>query len=37
MPAAMAFESIGNGMVYANWPIMWIVVNAMYSMNHDIS
>lgn len=30
MPAQQAFESIGNGIVFANWPIMWIVVNAMY-------
>lgn len=29
MPAQQAFESIGNGIVFANWPIMWIVVNAM--------
>jgi L-lactate permease len=29
MPAVQAFESIGNGIVYANWPIMWIVFNAM--------
>lgn len=29
MPAIQAFESIGNGLVYANWPIMWIVFNAM--------
>ncbi|KAI9273506.1 lactate permease [Helicostylum pulchrum] len=33
MPAVQAFESIGNGIVYANWPIMWIVVNAMYVYN----
>jgi lactate permease len=29
MPAQQCFESIGNGIVFANWPIMWIVVNAM--------
>lgn len=29
MPAQQAFQSIGNGIVFANWPIMWIVVNAM--------
>lgn len=33
MPAQQAFESIGNGIVYANWPIMWIVFNAMYVYN----
>lgn len=30
MPAQQAFEAIGNGVVYALWPIMWVVVNAMY-------
>jgi lactate permease len=29
MPAQQAFEAIGNGIVYALWPIMWVVVNAM--------
>ncbi|CEI87443.1 Putative Lactate permease [Rhizopus microsporus] len=33
MPAQKAFESIGNGIVFANWPIMWIVVNAMFIYN----
>ncbi|KAI8338849.1 lactate permease [Blakeslea trispora] len=33
MPAQQAFESIGNGVVFANWPIMWIVVNAMFIYN----
>ncbi|CEP11964.1 hypothetical protein [Parasitella parasitica] len=33
MPAQQAFESIGNGVVFANWPIMWIVVNAMFVYN----
>ncbi|KAG1150123.1 hypothetical protein G6F37_000612 [Rhizopus arrhizus] len=33
MPAQQAFESIGNGIVFANWPIMWIVVNAMFIYN----
>ncbi|KAG2176909.1 hypothetical protein INT43_007563 [Umbelopsis isabellina] len=33
MPAQQAFESVGNGIVYANWPIMWIVVNAMFVYN----
>lgn len=29
MPAQQAFSSIANGIVFANWPIMWIVVNAL--------
>ncbi|KAI7886952.1 lactate permease [Lichtheimia hyalospora FSU 10163] len=33
MPAQQAFQSIGNGIVFANWPIMWIVVNAMFVYN----
>ncbi|KAH8549432.1 lactate permease, partial [Umbelopsis sp. PMI_123] len=33
MPAQQCFESIANGIVYANWPIMWIVVNAMFIYN----
>ncbi|KAI7897404.1 lactate permease [Mucor mucedo] len=33
MPAKQCFQSIGNGIVFANWPIMWIVVNAMYIYN----
>lgn len=37
MPAQKAFESIGNGIVFANWPIMWIVVNAMYEHQNNKS
>ncbi|KAI8141185.1 lactate permease [Fennellomyces sp. T-0311] len=33
MPAQQAFQSIGNGIVFANWPIMWIVINAMFVYN----
>ncbi|KAI8366239.1 lactate permease [Blakeslea trispora] len=33
MPAVQAFEAIGNGIVYANWPIMWIVFNSMFFYN----
>ncbi|KAI8375405.1 lactate permease [Choanephora cucurbitarum] len=33
MPAVQAFEAIGNGIVYANWPIMWIVFNSMFLYN----
>ncbi|CAO3627506.1 unnamed protein product [Cunninghamella echinulata] len=32
-PATICFQAIGNGMVFANWPIMWIVVNAMFIYN----
>ncbi|KAI9280783.1 lactate permease [Sporodiniella umbellata] len=33
MPAQQAFQSIANGIIFANWPIMWIVVNAMFIYN----
>ncbi|KAI9029596.1 lactate permease [Phycomyces nitens] len=33
MPAQQAFQAIGSGIVFANWPIMWIVVNAMFIYN----
>ncbi|KAI9359510.1 lactate permease [Pilaira anomala] len=33
MPAANCFESIGNGIVFAHWPIMWIVLNALFIYN----
>ncbi|KAI9270354.1 lactate permease [Phascolomyces articulosus] len=36
MPAQQAFQSIGNGIVFANWPIMWIVVNAMFIYNISV-
>lgn len=37
MPAQQCFESIANGIVFAEWPIMWIVVNAMYVIFANIS
>ncbi|KAI9498349.1 lactate permease [Zychaea mexicana] len=33
MPAKQAFLAIANGLVFANWPIMWIVFNAMNVYN----
>ncbi|KAI8144896.1 lactate permease [Fennellomyces sp. T-0311] len=33
MPAQQAFSAIANGIVFANWPIMWIVFNAMNTYN----
>lgn len=33
MPAVNCFESIGNGIVFAHWPIMWIVLNALFIYN----
>ncbi|KAL9557192.1 hypothetical protein MBANPS3_001495 [Mucor bainieri] len=36
MPAQQAFSAVGCGVVYALWPIMWVVVNAMYLYNITI-
>ncbi|KAL0086672.1 lactate permease [Phycomyces blakesleeanus] len=36
MPAAQAFSSIANGIVFANWPIMWIVVSSMFLYNISV-
>ncbi len=33
MPAGLAFDSVANGGVFALWPIMWIVVNALLLYN----
>ena len=33
MPATLAFNSVLNGAVFALWPVMWIVVNALLLYN----
>src|SRR5579859_4120365 len=33
MPAGLAFDSVANGAVFALWPVMWIVVNALLLYN----
>jgi len=33
LPATLAFNSIANGVVFALWPVMWIVVNALLLYN----
>ena len=33
MPPALAFDSVLNGAVFALWPVMWIVVNALLLYN----
>ncbi|WP_296712603.1 L-lactate permease [Rhodoblastus sp.] len=33
MPANLAFDSVLNGAVFALWPVMWIVVNALLLYN----
>ena len=33
MPAGLAFNSVFNGAVFALWPVMWIVVNALLLYN----
>jgi lactate permease len=33
MPASIAFDSAFNGAVFALWPVMWIVINALFLYN----
>jgi lactate permease len=33
MPAGLAFAAVANGAVFALWPVMWIVVNALLLYN----
>jgi len=33
MPTALAFASVANGAVFALWPVMWIVINALLLYN----
>ena len=33
MPVGLAFDSVLNGAVFALWPVMWIVVNALLLYN----
>ncbi len=33
MPSALALSSVANGAVFACWPVMWIVVNALLVYN----
>ena len=33
MPPALAFDAVLNGAVFALWPVMWIVVNALLLYN----
>jgi lactate permease len=33
MPAKIAFAAVSNGAVFALWPVMWIVVNALFVYN----
>ena len=33
LPSGLAFNSLANGVVFALWPVMWIVVNALLLYN----
>ncbi|MFZ0423310.1 MAG: L-lactate permease [Xanthobacteraceae bacterium] len=33
MPVSLALESVANGAIFAMWPVMWIVVNALLLYN----
>jgi lactate permease len=37
LPAALAFDSVAAGAVFALWPIMWIVVNALLLFNITVA
>jgi lactate permease len=37
MPAHLAFGSALNGAVFAFWPVMWIVINALFLYNIAVS
>jgi lactate permease len=37
MPAHIAFAAAANGGVFALWPVMWIVVNALFVYNIAVS
>jgi lactate permease len=37
MPATMALDSALNGAVFALWPVMWIVINALFLYNVAVS
>jgi lactate permease len=37
MPARLAFGSALNGAVFAFWPVMWIVINALFLYNIAVS
>jgi lactate permease len=36
MPAGLAFDSIANGAIFALWPVMWIVLNALLLYNISV-
>jgi lactate permease len=36
LPASLAFDSVLNGMVFAVWPVMWIVFNALVLYNVSV-
>ena len=37
MPADMALSSVANGAVFALWPVMWIVINALLLYNITVT
>src|SRR5271170_2619209 len=36
MPVGLAINSVANGAVFALWPVMWIVVNALLVYNISV-
>ncbi len=37
LPAPIAFSAAANGAVFALWPVMWIVINALFLYNIAVS
>src|SRR5258708_38600582 len=37
LPAPIAFAAASNGAVFALWPVMWIVINALFVYNIAVS
>ena len=37
LPAPIAFSAAANGAIFALWPVMWIVINALFLYNIAVS
>jgi lactate permease len=37
LPAPIAFSAAANGAIFALWPVMWIVINALFLYNISVS
>jgi lactate permease len=37
LPAPIAFSALANGAIFALWPVMWIVINALFLYNISVA